>query len=409
MIDTSIQFNNHNSYKATEDFWHKPFGVELMTHITIAAIFYATSPQAEANRIRVIFLDENGARVQVSNHAIGIGIDAARQSVTVAVPAGAKQAQIGFLAGNYWWAEAKAEEGETATAYAINAAGQLTYLTPNGIYTHTLQAKQIVITDKEALNDRLVTINQNHMALTDVVTGKTTKMTSDGVYTGEVVADQVKTGLLKSTNGASQINLGNGTFNFGNGALQWDGSLLSAKGSFSAEGGGQSASLDGGSFRLLHGSNPMAYFSIQTTNPTNAWMTIPDNARTFTFAKLRGGGLYQLYRIELPSVSSTSPRHLFTGPVEADSIKAGGLIEAYNLKTTAGVTTPSIFDVQERVRISVSSDGSLTAYDNAGNLVIWISKSGNFAQLHLPSSIDNAIGVDATGAYKIKSGTKTYL
>lgn len=60
-------------------------------------------------------------------------------------------------------------------------------------------------------------------------------------------------------------------------------------------------------------------------------------------------------------------------------------------------------------RFSVEADGGTIAYDDNGNLTLWISKSGNFAQLHLPSSTDNAIGVDSTGAYKIIAGVKTYL
>ena len=177
MIDTSIQINNHNSYHATEDFWQKPFGVELMEYITIAAAFYATSPQLEADRIRVIFYDDNGARLQVSDHGVAIGIVWERKSVTVAVPAGAKLAQVAFLSGNYWWAEAKAEEGQTATPYAVNAAGQLTYMTPNGVYTHTVQAKQIIVTDSESLEDKLVTINQNHLSLVNRVKDEEDRVT----------------------------------------------------------------------------------------------------------------------------------------------------------------------------------------------------------------------------------------
>ena len=75
--------------------------------------------------------------------------------ITVPVPATAVQAQLVFLHGgtDWWFAEPKSEEGQSATPYNVNYAGQLTYITPNGIYTGMVTANQIVVTGSIAQPD----------------------------------------------------------------------------------------------------------------------------------------------------------------------------------------------------------------------------------------------------------------
>ena len=255
MIDTSIQLNNHNSYHATELFWADTFSVQTMTHITASFALYSDVVQAAADRIKIRFYTANGATVSETSHAFAVNTIWERVSVTVAVPATAEKAQICFLAGSYWWAEAKVEEGQTATPYAINAAGQLTWISPNGIYTGTVTAQQVIVsplsgaTEKD-LESRLVTINSNAInlkattdnnvsRLTTIEAGqiglasrvgtaegtisnhsirlstaegaqitlrsdvdgalpKITKLTAGGVYTGELVASQITTGTLSA-------------------------------------------------------------------------------------------------------------------------------------------------------------------------------------------------------------------
>jgi len=67
------------------------------------------------------------------------------------------------------------------------------------------------------------------------------------------------------------------------------------------------------------------------------------------------------------------------------------------------------YDLNTNLRMGFNVNGSITAYDASGHLVLTIDSTSNYAQLHIPSATDNAIGVDATGAYKITGGSKTYL
>ncbi len=183
-VDTSIQYNGYNSYKFIqgETLNCYPFGVENMSHITHS--FGAYSPIALASEVRANtkFFDADSEILQSVDHsfAIGAGIFE-NKSITVEVPTGAMKAQLTFKnpAANTWWvATPKTEEGQTATPYAINAYGQLTYITPNGIYTGILTAEQIVLASNENLSDRLTTINANQITLQNGLNTATGKITT---------------------------------------------------------------------------------------------------------------------------------------------------------------------------------------------------------------------------------------
>lgn len=244
MIDTTIRFNDHNSYKITSILMSYPFGVQNMTHITHSFQAYATTALASATRARTKFLDADGATLSEVSHSFSVTQVFGKVEITVAVPATATQAQLVLLQGgtDWWVAETKTEQGEVATPYNVNYQGQVSHLTPNGLYTGMVTANQIVVTGSiaqpdETLETRLVTINNGVINLSSTLSAKTTKITNEGVYTGEVVATQVTTGTLKSANNYSWINLDDGKFSFGNGALTWSGSALNVTGNVVATSG----------------------------------------------------------------------------------------------------------------------------------------------------------------------------
>ena len=235
-VDTTIQFNGHNSYKVTELLLAYPFGAQGMTYITHSFQVYCNSPLASATRAKTKFFDADGATLSEVSHAFAVPAVFEKVSITVPVPATAVQAQLVFLHGgtDWWFAEPKSEEGQTATPYNVNYAGQLTYITPNGVYTGMVTANQIVVTGSitqpdETLETRLVTINNNAINLSATVGSlsgdvsdhesrvttieagqitlssrvgavepKVTKITSAGVYTGEVVATQITSGYISA-------------------------------------------------------------------------------------------------------------------------------------------------------------------------------------------------------------------
>lgn len=241
-IDTTIRFNDHNSYKITTDLLGYPFAVQDITHVTHSFQAYATAGLAQATRAKTLFFDADGAKLSEVSHGFAVTTIFEKVEITVAVPATAMQAQLMLIRGSsdWWIAEPKSEQGEISTPFNVNYAGQMTYITPNGVYTGFIATHQIVVSGTasnpdETLETRLVSINQNainvsatvsaldgtvsgfdtrittieagQITLSDTLAQKTTKITSAGIYTGDVVATQVKTGKMSSVSGATYFNL----------------------------------------------------------------------------------------------------------------------------------------------------------------------------------------------------------
>lgn len=177
MIDTSVQLNNHNSYHATENYWCTLYGVQTQNYVTVSFAVYATSTQSASNLVKLRFYTESGSIVGESSHMFAVDTIWNRVSVTSQVPATAKNMQICFLSGAYWWAEPKAEGGEIATAYSTNTAGALTWMTANGIYTGTVTASQVILSNSDPLDTRLATLNSSMLKLSSDVSSTSASIT----------------------------------------------------------------------------------------------------------------------------------------------------------------------------------------------------------------------------------------
>ena len=218
-VDTSIQYNSYNSYRFNngEVLHCYPFGVEGMDYITHSFAAYTPLALASAVRATTTFFDADSEIISSVDHSFDTPQGTFEQrTITVPVPALAVKAQLTYKnsAADPWWvATPKTEEGQTATPYAVNTYGQMTYITPNGIYTGTLTANQIVLASgNETLGDRLTTINSNQISVESRVDGvepKVTKITSEGIYTGTIQASQITATSL------SAISANLGTVNAG--------------------------------------------------------------------------------------------------------------------------------------------------------------------------------------------------
>ena len=434
-IDTTIRFNDHNSYKITTPLFCYPFGVEGMTHITHSLQAYATSNLASASRAKTKFFDADGATLSDVSHAFAVTTVFGKVEITVAVPATAKQAQLVLLQGgtDWWIAEAKTEQGQSATPYNVNYQGQLSYITPNGAYFGMVTANQIVVTGSiaqpdETLDTRLVTINNGVINLSSTLSAKTTKITNEGVYTGEVVATQITSGLLKSSNNSSWINLDDGKFSFGNSALTWNGSALSASGSFTSTNGSQSVASENGGITLRNGTTDLGYFSIASSGATGPYVTASQAATTITLGKVVGSSIYHAYTIQYSSSYATLPKHVFYGDIEAGGkATISGDIEAGGKATISGViSTPQlwdtvnkprlyfdatqtlIYDGDSQVRMKLATDKTISIFGGGFGQATIVSAADR-TYLRNPGISDHAIGVDSGGAYHVKNSVKTYF
>ena len=385
MIDTTIRFNDHNSYKVTTPLFCYPFGVESMPHITHSFQAYATSSLASATRARTKFFDADGATISDVSHTFAVTTVFGKIDITVAVPATAVQAQLVLLQGgtDWWIAEPKSEQGEVATPYNVNYQGQLTYITPNGIYTGMLTASQIVVTGTTAsptedLEQRLVTINNNAINLSSTVNGvvtKTTLITSGGVYTGEIVATQITSGSISADRIAS----------------------LSITGDKIAAGTITGAKIAAGTITAD---------KINVTNLAVQKLTSGDFRQYFVAS---AGDWASLDGYDL-DYSSTSPAWtmLGSGIQKWISVSAGGanLISIKDAQTYVGSANFQMYHESTYNAWHVGRVGSsVSGYFNVGSGIY----DSNAIEMVRGNGL-YALGVDSSGAYYRKnSSTKTYF
>ena len=356
---SAVQFNGSNAYELLvgEFVSSWPIGAVGFTDIAVGVQVYTATVSAGV-KLTLRSFNAAGAVLSAQDFTYTVTNTSMweRAETTWTCPTGIDRAELRITAsgGTVLFAQPKLERGIEVGEYSTNYAPQLTLLTPTGIYTGTLTANQVIVSGGEDLASKLVTINSNAITLRSDVNGalpKITKLTAGGVYTGEVVASQITTGILKSANNYSQINLNDGTFSFGNGALVWNGASLVAKGSFESTGDTQTAKMDDGSFRLVNGATDMGYLSVQFADPTGPWLTAAEAATTITLGKLVGTTLYSAYRIQYPNASSHVATHYFYGAINVETINTTTIkdlngkirIQTYDnsvyLKNPLGVST----------------------------------------------------------------------
>ena len=420
---SAVQFNGSNAYELLvgEFVSSWPIGAVGFTDIAVGVQVYTATVSAGV-KLTLRSFNAAGAVLSAQDFTYTV-INTSmweRAETTWTCPTGIDRAELRITAvgGTVLFAQPKLERGTEVGEYSTNYAPQLTLLTPTGIYTGTLTAQQVIVsplsgaTEKD-LESRLVTINSNAInlrattdnnvsRLTTIEAGqitlrsdvdgalpKITKLTAGGVYTGEVVASQITTGILKSANNYSQINLNDGTFSFGNGALAWNGASLVAKGSFESTGDTQTAKMDDGSFRLVNGATDMGYLSVQSSELTGPWLTAAGAATTITLGKVIGETLHMSYRIQYPNASSYNATHTFYGPI---------IVETIN--------TSMIKDLNGNECI-LTHDGSIYLLNPLG---VPTFSSNNSSTLIQYAAHSGALGVDSAGPFYItNAGVKKYL
>ena len=223
-VDTTIRFNDHNSYKVTSILMSYPFYVKNMIYITHSFQAYATTALASATRARTKFIGANGATISDVSHSFAVTEVFDRVEITVAVPATAVQAQLVFLQGgtDWWIAEPKTESGEDATPYETFE----TRLTKIDDKTITLSA---------AIDDLSNNVSNHELRVTTIEAGQASFVkfddlgTLDGTY---INGGNIKTGKIQSVSGASYFDLTNGEIKSNN--VDLTGKITATSGSIGA-------------------------------------------------------------------------------------------------------------------------------------------------------------------------------
>ena len=441
---STIVFNGSNAYelslghKATS--WPQgAVGIEQ-----VSAGVQLRSPTAGAGMIlRIRAIASSGLLISElsQTHILTEQNNWQRAEKTFTLPAGTVKIELRLVAvgAAVLFAQPKLANGSAVGAYATNFAPQLTMITPTGLYTGTITAEQIILTGGERLPDRLLTLNASIVSLrqgingsdakiatltadmlsfSDTMSGKTSKLTADGLYTDKVTATQVKTGLLQSTNNSSWINLDNGRFSFGSGALSWNGALLQVTGRLISSGSGRTSRLSDGQFMVENGG-------VEVFNITNLGaakdvnlvlgngadrllISISDTAGTIndTFMIFnRSDKSIEINRpLKTRSIYSKNGRErlafLDDGYV---GIKGGtNNVDRISIHSTYMI----LRDSSDRIRFNIHSTGEEIVATNGEQVFL---HSGSTTALRCQNNSGHQIGVDSSGPYYMKNNSKTYF
>lgn len=390
-IDTSIQLNGHNSYYADERFWADPFHCSQMAYITASVALYAVGFQATADKIIIRFYSDKGAKIAENTHQFESTPMWTRVYATAEVPTGAAYAQFAMEEGDYWWAEAKTEEGETATAYAVNAAGQLTWITANGIYTGTISTKQIILAGGETLTERLTLISA----------GMATFVKEDDLgIPGKTVIDgrNIKTGTINFDN-ATGVN------------VNLSGTIKSTSGAIA----GYEITPTGLRKSIFHTFGPFTQSDIDTicniimsgNPPTKAQLAKYDffgsgkiNSHNSTEAQRMMQGITSYtkeYTVELNTTNRLEMVKIYSPsyPDRQPTVMGAGRIESPNVSQIGAAS--GTFQNRNIAHITVE-DGIVTNVFTSGPVMALYTDN----QRH-------QIGVDSSGPYYVKNNVKTYF
>lgn len=400
-IDTTIRYNDHNSYKITADLLGYPFAVQDITHLTHSFAAYATAGLAHATRAKTLFFDADGAKLSEVSHDFAVTTIFEKVEITVPVPSTAMQAQLMLIRGSsdWWIAEPKSEQGEIATPYNVNYAGQMTYITPNGVYTGFVAAHQIVVSGTaanpdETLETRLVTINQNAInvsatvsTLDGAVSGHSTRLTT--IEAGQITLSNTVSGhnTRLTTIEAGQITLTNTVNSKVGVGVNYKGVTIDATNGFTSTAtvGGKTIvtkanSIDG--LLIYNGSTKV--FGVDTSGRvfTQSISNLEDSSWYATM------GVLGTNEQGLVLYSSTTPKYL-----QITESNGGVLFLDRNLKTriTLGANITSLHDINNTLRFY--ADGiSTQLMDSSGTQRFYAGSN-------------STILIDSSGIQRFSAGT----
>ena len=412
-IDTTIRYNDHNSYKITANLLGYPFGVQDMSHLTHSFAAYATAGLAQATRAKTLFFDADGAKLSEVSHDFAVTTIFEKVEITVPVPSTAMQAQLMLIRGasDWWIAEPKSEQGEIATPYNVNYAGQMTYITPNGVYTGFIAAHQIVVSGTasnpdETLETRLVTINQN--AINVSATVSTLDSTVSGYNTRITTIEAGQITLTNTVN--NKVGIG----------VDYKGVTIDAVNGFksTATVGGKTIitkanSIDG--LSIYNGSTKVFGVDISGRVFTQSISNLEDSSWYATMGVLgteeQGLVLYSRTTPKYLQITESNGAVLFLDR----NFKNRITLEVYGTRLHDSSGVSRFYADNDLTILSDSSDTYRFYADNYTTLLKDSSGTNrfyadsNFTQLDSPAGGAMAIGVDNGGPYYVKSGTKTYF
>lgn len=193
--------------KEGDEMYCYPFSVDKMEHISHSFYVYPDSSTmtAGASRTETRFYNSSGKRISTKSHSWSITTPGTFNAVkieAIPLPSSAAYAVVVFKAptgsGGYYIAMPKSEEGKIVTPYSANYKGNMTYLTPMGIYTGTITARQVILSSENDLDHELTTLNSTVIGVSKGLDKQNQTLTL--IKAGDITLSQSTKGILAGLN-----------------------------------------------------------------------------------------------------------------------------------------------------------------------------------------------------------------
>lgn len=146
---TELKYNGYNGYTLNPNDWiyASKFDCQYLSHITAQFVVIKPIGTIASGQLEVRWIDEDGAPIGGTSKYVFTPTQLWKRHVhTFEVPEGARYARTHLEGGaqGYTFACHKVEAGEIATAYSDDDARKMAFMTSEGAYLGTLSANQII-------------------------------------------------------------------------------------------------------------------------------------------------------------------------------------------------------------------------------------------------------------------------
>lgn len=398
---STIQFNGSNAYSFApgEFITSREFGILNMDDIAFGAEVFASNASAKL-RATMRFINSAGHLLSTSAQTYTPTVLNLweRAVFTWPVPADAVRCELRVegVTSTILMAQPKAANGTDPGSYGSNWSPQLTFLTPSGIYTGTLTAKQIILSAGEDLSDRLVTLNENQISLQNRISSNVSNI-------ADLTSEQLTLKTTQSDHGQSISILSSNQLSMETTLTDLDGDALKKNVSYAGVkisptiGFENTASLGGKPITVkLNATEGLAFYS---GNSFFGGIKVVENKLNLVSGLISNDPNVKRYA----QIGEVDGAHgiLFTN-TDYKSTPMFGIVSNYSAgQASAGLS----IQVDRKTRIYIDPSGG--GYWRGQSDVVQMGIGS--ANCYFSTVSGNRIGVDAGGAYKVVNNTKTYL
>lgn len=194
-VNTTMLFDGTNTYEIQpgEMLWNVVIPVEDASHYTIQVMTKAISTET-SGYIGIAWLNSKGIRISKTQNSLVVKTGAPLRFVfTFEVPAGAVKLQPYLKGGTaaYYAGRMKLEKGEHPSGFDTIDVNRVSKLDPNGLYTGSVWANQVILADSNGLDETLTSLRAGQLTLSTRMSGAEGTIANHSTQITNIKAGQI--------------------------------------------------------------------------------------------------------------------------------------------------------------------------------------------------------------------------